>query len=946
MRSGEVIIFQRGQKVDKQKVSTVFLRMIVLSLLLPASASMANYFSQVSGHGTGIDAYTYGDWGTLSLSWEDTGSYDGFDFDQILVNKTWANVGTGWSGAGLWGTTIVSSSAPQRRLGPYGTANAWIIDYFTIAAGQSGLKQGDPVQILFFAELNGGVVLHGTPSGSHQTDYKAQLWKGSNILAELDYTTGGMVPPQDFVVNQRVLQAVNVNIGDRVWIDARLYNWMNGSAHDPGTTETDYLDFCSSAIARIGYAPGYENILITSDANAPIEIPKPDLVITDIWSENGIIIYQILNDSIVFCPKNHMAFLKVDGLIVDMDTTPSILAPGERANCVFANTVWNCSPLNDTIKITADIQNTVAESDEQNNSREEIWKCDNDPPQITSGPTVSQVTSSGAAISWTTDENSDGMLKYSEYAGIFDRQELDGQTGTSHQIVLNNLSPSTTYHFIVESADESNNTVASGEAFFQTAAVASGADPNITLVTRVGSGFPLPFMAELEDKTIVERVEFFLDGMHVETDYSAPYECLFNPFYLGMEANELPGNHTVMAEAYHRDDRTGMMAAAWEYAGCLSEMIDLELQYPRFGHTIYTDTNVAPAEDVDLIVYAIRWSLASVLGRGGDRGPRGGDFYSDPVPELIPTEDLEFLLDGETISVTDHGLWMEPWVENVRRYTFNAAGLDVGRHPIWVRTLTEEDCYIADIDSIYVERNEPELEITRHVLRNGHHFDIVLHVTNNGPIPVTLDRISDTLTGLQGVNQDTSTYDLECSYTTLSRQCAVEIDFSTDSVNTLDTGEFRTVSFAAVPILYQGVDSYDIGGEGELEYHDAYESYVDLFTTVSWADSTGLDIDRSVNQAFAESDFLIVTNPQALFRLHVDDQVNQLLSKTAEFASLDQRQGVLGYFYAYPSLYTGFEGEGLMAVGDLLDDSKDEIIIIDKDSHEGNDYIRVFNGDR
>ena len=81
-------------------------------------------------------------------------------------------------------------------------------------------------------------------------------------------------------------------------------------------------------------------------------------------------------------------------------------------------------------------------------------------------------------------------------------------------------------------------------------------------------------------------------------------------------------------------------------------------------------------------------------------------------------------------------------------------------------------------------------------------------------------------------------------------------------------------------------------------------------------------------------------------QLDLCDQVNQLLSKTAEFASLDERQGVLGYFYAYPSLYTGFEGEGLMAVGDLLDDSKDEIIIIDKDSHEGNDYIRVFNGDR
>ena len=145
---GKDLFFKMGQKVDKQKVHKTFLGMVVLSLLLPAGASVADYFSQISGHGTGIDAYTYGGPGTLSLSWEDTGYYDGTDFDQILVNKTWANVGTGRSGAGLWGTTIVSSSAPQRRSGPYGTANAWIIDYFTIAAGQSGLNQGDPVQIL------------------------------------------------------------------------------------------------------------------------------------------------------------------------------------------------------------------------------------------------------------------------------------------------------------------------------------------------------------------------------------------------------------------------------------------------------------------------------------------------------------------------------------------------------------------------------------------------------------------------------------------------------------------------------------------------------------------------------------------------------------------------------------------------------------------------------
>ncbi|MHC4084450.1 MAG: C25 family cysteine peptidase [Planctomycetota bacterium] len=931
--------------MNKQKVPTVFLGMVVLSLFLLASASLADYYSQVSGHGTGIDAYNYGNWGTLSLSWEDTGYYDGIDSDQILVNKTWANVGTGRSGAGLWGTTDVNTNAPQKRLGPYGTANAWIMDYFTIADGQSGLNQGDPVQILFFTELNGRVVLHGTPSGSNQTSYNAQLWKGASILAELDYTTGGMVPPQNFAVNERVLQVVNVRIGDRIRIDARLYNWMNGSAHDPGTTETNYLDFCSSAIARLGYAPGYENILITSDANAPIEIPKPDLVITDIWNDNGVINYQILNDSIVYCPNDHTTLLKVDGQTVDSDTIRSILAPGERANRVFANSVWNCSPLDDTIIVTADVYDDANESDEQNNAREEIWKCDNDPPQITSGPTVSEITQTSAKFSWVTDEDSNSLVKYDKYAGKYDQQKADVGLNKEHEIILTDLKPSTLYHFLVESTDASDNTVTSQKGYFETLALADANKPEVVFMAATRYSLPMEFIADTNDNFGVERVEFFVDGNHVSTDYAAPFVCYLNPYFLGWEVDDLAAGHMVAARAVDRSDNMREAHVSWnpEDNYCYNPPEELELFYPSVSHTIYSDMPVSPPGQVELLVRAVTTvDVRAMMDRPRPEMDSGSAWGGVVSWSYISPDDLEFLLDGSPIPATYVGVY--PYDDKLRSFMIEGGGLSVGSHPLMVRTVTDHNCVLTDSASIIVEFRSPEISITRNVLREDNRHWVYLHITNEGTRTVTLDRMSDSAIGFQCQAWSSADHVFDVNYLPDDKKSVINITFPASPINTLDPDEERVLMYMAVPVLYNELfSSYRIGGDGYIEYHDMYDPYRDNYSNISHVDSDGRTMYDSAHQAFKASDYLIVTNPWNLFRLHdPNDEVNSLLGSLARLAGV--RNGVLGYYHSYYTLRTEYEGGRTIGVGDIFRDNKDEIIFEDFGNDTTEDMVRAYSG--
>ncbi|MHC4213134.1 MAG: C25 family cysteine peptidase [Planctomycetota bacterium] len=910
----------------RSKLSIALITLLI-GIFSTVDNARANYWTQVSGHGTGIDSYNISGWGITSLSHEDTGYYDGTDYDQILVNKTWANVATGRMGGGLWGTAIVNPSAPQRRPGPYGTADTRIIDIFTIGPGTSGLQNGEPVQILFFAEINGWFKLLGNPSGGSSTSYRAQLWRPPSILEELDYDTGGLYPPQDFLVHDQLLKVVNVNIGDVLKIDAKMDNTMNGSAHDPGATETNYLDIMPSGIARLGYAPGYENIEIISDANAPIEIPKPDLVITDIWNDGGVIYYQIMNDSIVSCAAGHTSSLVVNGIIVDFDIINFIMVPGQRENRSFSTYYWSCTPIDDTLVVIADNQGIIDEADEQNNSRTERWLCDNNEPEITSGPTVSNITTESAKISWITDEDSNSLVLYNTHADVLSESMADQSLNIEHEIILNNLMPGTTYIFSVSSTDDSNNTVTSGPHYLTTQPLSDGIDPNITFFAAASSRFPMQFSAEADDNIDVDRVEFMIDGNLFEIDYSAPYMCILDPGRLGYTRSEFEGNHVVAASVIDRfGNTTGVMAAAPYDFDCNRPTCDII--EPEYGVTIDTDTDFAP--DINIPVDACATEFAGwTMGRARDWHGDGVFFQT-----TAPVYKVDFIYDGEIFDTT-YGAD----VGEIHSSEFDANGLGLGTHTVWVRAMTNEGCTSSDTMRVTVRRRRPQVRIaSRTVTTTGTCLNVSLRLENTGDDTAYLDSLTDTLIGFQTVHANNPAFDAVGEYSPDDRLCTTQIVFD-PCVAVIAPDASYVVTYLVVPVLYPGIEEYEIGLEARLGYHDNSESYTsNSHAACTWVNphSGRMRLEEAVTECLAIADYLVVTNPENLYDLYDTNDVHLLLSKAADLASL--RVGVLAYYYSIGNTTTNYDRNDRIAIGHLFSDYRQELWLADNEDDRVRSY--------
>jgi hypothetical protein len=92
------------------------------------------------------------------------------------------------------------------------------------------------------------------------------------------------------------------------------------------------------------------------------------------------------------------------------------------------------------------------------------------PPLSISGVTASGISNAGATIGWTTNNPASSQVLYGTTAAYGSSTTLDAALVTSHSQSLTGLSPSTTYHYKVQSKDASNTTVSSADATFITTA--------------------------------------------------------------------------------------------------------------------------------------------------------------------------------------------------------------------------------------------------------------------------------------------------------------------------------------------------------------------------------------------------------------------------------------------------------------------------------------------
>lgn len=92
---------------------------------------------------------------------------------------------------------------------------------------------------------------------------------------------------------------------------------------------------------------------------------------------------------------------------------------------------------------------------------------DTTPPQI-AGLTVSDITTSSAAISWTTDEPSSGQVGYGTSQALGSIAADVGSGTVSHRVALAGLAADTIYFYQVVSTDQAGNTTRTSTGSFRT----------------------------------------------------------------------------------------------------------------------------------------------------------------------------------------------------------------------------------------------------------------------------------------------------------------------------------------------------------------------------------------------------------------------------------------------------------------------------------------------
>jgi hypothetical protein len=183
-------------------------------------------------------------------------------------------------------------------------------------------------------------------------------------------------------------------------------------------------------------------------------------------------------------------------------------------------------------------------------------------PPVISAISAPLITSSGATITWTTNEASDSQIEYGATTAYGGTTAPNGGMVTSHSQNLSGLAANTLYHYRVKSRDAAGNLATSPDKTFTTLAGTTPPPPpsgdvtpptvSITapLAGRTVQG-PIKVTASASDNVGVVGVQFRIDGQNLGTeDTVRPFA---RTWYTGGFTN---GTHTITAVARDKAGNT------------------------------------------------------------------------------------------------------------------------------------------------------------------------------------------------------------------------------------------------------------------------------------------------------------------------------------------------------------------------------------------------------
>jgi len=597
--------------------------------------------------------------------------------------------------------------------------------------------------------------------------------------------------------------------------------------------------------------------IVPSDTVEP-PLPLPDLVITDLWHEGGAICYQARNLGQAPASEGHQAVLFIDGVYHSSSTVGALLQPGQRWNGCFA-AVWVCSPAQDELYLSADNSNQIAESDENNNARQETWRCDTTAPQISAGPYVTNLTPTSARIIWTTNEASASRVDYGRLARAYPLQVSDSALVISHSLLLSNLEPYSAYHFRVRSIDAAGNEVVSTDMVFQTPPEPDVVLPMIELQANTVVTRTTTMTATANDNVGISRVTFKLDGDLIYTAYSPPYR-------LQLDTTRLTnGNHTIEAVAY-------------DHAGN-EILIQKDIQVANLYDSSLPSVNItAPSAWQTLMGKA---TVKATLG--DDTGLTYAYFYVDGSPTAfmtIPGNPKSYNLtldwDTQTASNASHRLGLIVY-DKEGKGAMDTVDITVNNPP---------------------PPPPPRLIVTSHQANRLYNwFLVTMTVQNVGGSAAREVNIREALKYFQPISKqygNPATVTYTASYIPSTNYWFMTIE---DKVE-LAVGASRTYSYWAIPVLENPAPPIpEIGKQISFYYQSPQgKPYTEVISLPILTVSDGDLLLKAYYRAVGEADMLIVTNPKNLYfqyGAYPYTKTDLILSRMAELAFI--RNGVLAF---------------------------------------------------
>ncbi|MES2014354.1 MAG: Ig-like domain-containing protein, partial [Patescibacteria group bacterium] len=186
------------------------------------------------------------------------------------------------------------------------------------------------------------------------------------------------------------------------------------------------------------------------------------------------------------------------------------------------------------------------------------FTVDNTAPSLSAIASSTSVTT--ATVTWTTDESSDSKVSYSTVSGTYTTSTSSASSLTSHSLGLTGLSMSTTYYYVVVSADAAGNISTSSEKVLIT--TASDAVPPTVSLTAPSNGATIhgssvSLTATASDDTAVAGVKFYIDGTLIGSeDTVSAYTGTLN------STTKTDGTHSIVAVARDSSNNYATSTAA------------------------------------------------------------------------------------------------------------------------------------------------------------------------------------------------------------------------------------------------------------------------------------------------------------------------------------------------------------------------------------------------